>query len=94
MLNNKDTYTINEEDKVIINDRTKEEHKFTWFCRHFDKSTLILLINYNWIIIEADGTLFSYNDQIEFRFIRRRSDESTIIKLDNDYWITIKKDEK
>ena len=94
MINNKDTYTINEENKVIINDRTREEIKFILFYSHFDKSTTILLNNnLKCILIEADKTLFSHNDQTEFRYILRYTDDgSTLIQLDNDKHILIEAD--
>ena len=93
MLNTKDTYSINEKDKVIVNDRTKKKIEFIWICRNpEDKSTTIKLTNENYILIEADGTLFSHNGETEFGLIFRFRDGSTIIKLTNRNFILIEAD--
>ena len=95
MLNNKDTYTVNGKNKVVINNTTKEEIKFRFIISYsLDGSTEIKLNNDNYILIKADKTLFSYNGRIEFRNIHRNFDKSTLIKLNNGDWITIKKDQK
>ena len=98
MINNKDTYTINEKDKVVINDTTKEKIKFRDIFRYSNGSTQIRLgtKKKNYILIEADKTLFSYNGRVEFRWIRRSpEDGSTVIQLAHmDTYITIKKDQK